>query len=287
MAKIFISYRREDSEAHAGRIFDRLTARFGREAVFMDVDTIPFGVDFVAHLDAAVSQCDVVLAVIGERWLDARHEEGPRKGQRRLDDPTDFVRIEIGSALARDIPVVPVLVGRASMPPAADLPDALKGLARRNAAEVRPGRDFHDHMSRLIHGLEELTDLPAAEQAPDVGKARDELEKLLGQAEKVVDNAGNLPLLGCFVTGPLVFGLTWWCLQGLGWHALAWAAAVTVGVGIPGMLAYVFWWEARGKRMVDAEYRERIEAAAAQAGLTYDELTTTINQKYDNLKDVW
>src|SRR5438477_638897 len=110
MPTIFLSYRREDSADAAGRLHDHLGAHFGRESVFMDVDTIPFGVDFREHLDEAVSRCDVLLAVIGERWLDACHPPGPKQGQRRLDDPADFVAVEIHSALARDIPVIPVLV---------------------------------------------------------------------------------------------------------------------------------------------------------------------------------
>src|SRR5947209_12396451 len=123
MPKIFISYRREDSEHIAGRIYDRLEPCFGRDNVFLDIDTIPFGVDFREHLDQAVGRCDVLLAVIGERWLEVRFKDGPKEGQRRLDDPTDFVRIEIESALARGIPVIPVLVGTARMPDYLELPD--------------------------------------------------------------------------------------------------------------------------------------------------------------------
>jgi formylglycine-generating enzyme required for sulfatase activity len=156
MPKIFISYRREDSEHIVGRIYDRLGPHFGRDNVFMDIDTIPFGVDFRKHLNQAVSQCDVLLAVIDRLWLDVQHRDGPRRGQRRLDDPADFVRIEIEAALARDIPVVPVLVGGGVMPREEDLPNGLKELAYRNAAEVRSGRDFHDHLERLIRGIEHL-----------------------------------------------------------------------------------------------------------------------------------
>jgi CheY-like chemotaxis protein len=152
MPKIFISYRREDSEHITGRLYDRLEQRFGRDNVFMDVETIPLGVDFREHLDRAVGRCDTLLAVIGERWLDIRHPEG----QRRLDDPGDFVRIEIQAALARGIPVIPVLVGAAMMPGVQDLPEGLKPLAYRNAAEVRSGRDFHDHVDRLARGIEHL-----------------------------------------------------------------------------------------------------------------------------------
>ena len=155
MPKIFVSYRRDDSEHITGRIYDRLEPRFGRNNVFMDIDAIPFGVDFREHLDRAVGQCEVLLAVIGEQWLNIGHREGPKQG-RRLDDPTDFVRIEIQSALARGVPVIPVLVGRAGMPGEQELPEGLKGLAYRNAAEVRSGRDFRDHVDRLIRGIEHL-----------------------------------------------------------------------------------------------------------------------------------
>jgi hypothetical protein len=156
MPKIFISYRREDSEAVTGRIDDRLVPHFGRGRVFLDVDTIPFGVDFRKHLDQAVGRCDVLLAVIGEQWLNARYPDGPKRGQRRLDDPADFVRLEIQSALARGIPVIPVLVGKATMPREEDLPDGLKPLVYRHAAEVRSGQDFHDHVDRLIRGIEQM-----------------------------------------------------------------------------------------------------------------------------------
>jgi formylglycine-generating enzyme required for sulfatase activity len=154
MPKIFISYRRQDSEHITGRIDDHLAQHFGREAVFMDIDTIPFGVDFRAYLDQAVGQCDLLLAIIGEDWLNICHGEGPRQGQRRLDDAADSVRLEIQSALARRIPVIPVLVGQASMPGEEELPQALRALAHLNAAEVRSGRDFRSHVDRLIRGIE-------------------------------------------------------------------------------------------------------------------------------------
>jgi hypothetical protein len=156
MPSIFLSYRRDDSIDAAGRIYDRLVQHFGRESIFMDVDSIPLGIDFRQYLQDTVSRCDVLLAVIGQGWLEARHSEGPLAGQRRLDNPDDFVRIEIQTALARGIAVIPVLVGRATMPIAKDLPDELKELAFRHAAEVRPGKDFHDHVDRLIRGIESL-----------------------------------------------------------------------------------------------------------------------------------
>ena len=145
MPKIFISYRRDDSTAAAGRIYDRLGAHFGRDSVFMDVDAIPFGVDFRQHLTDAVGACDILLAVIGEQWLTPR-----------LQDAKDFVRIEIEAALKRGIPVIPVLLGKTFMPREEDLPTALAGLSYRNAAPVDPGRDFHGHLDRLIRGIEHL-----------------------------------------------------------------------------------------------------------------------------------
>jgi formylglycine-generating enzyme required for sulfatase activity len=151
MPRIFISYRRDDSAGMAGRIFDRLEARFGRDNIYMDIDTIPLGVDFRKHLHEAVSQCDVLVAVIGRSWF------GPTpEGSRRLDDAKDFVRIEIEAALTRDIFVIPVLIDQVSMPAENELPASLAGLAYRNATEVAHGKDFHVHVDRLIRGIERL-----------------------------------------------------------------------------------------------------------------------------------
>ncbi|MFK7892974.1 MAG: toll/interleukin-1 receptor domain-containing protein [Granulosicoccus sp.] len=124
MSKIFISYRRTDSADVTGRIGDRLRLHFGSDNVFTDVDDIPLGVDFRAVLDAAVSQCDVVLVVIGRDWVSSTN----KAGELRLSDPADFVRIEIESALRRDIPVIPLLVRGAGMPQPSPLPEPIKQL---------------------------------------------------------------------------------------------------------------------------------------------------------------
>lgn len=145
---IFITYRREDSIDVTGRIYDRLCQYFGKEAVFKDVDSIPLGVDFRKHLGDSVGQCDVLLTVIGRQWLLGE------RGQRRLDDVRDYVRIEMEAALKRDIPVVPVLVQGSSMPSPEDLPEVLQSLAYRNGIPVRPDPDFHQDMDRLIKGIE-------------------------------------------------------------------------------------------------------------------------------------
>ncbi len=156
MIKIFLSYRRDDSRAIAGRIFDRLEAKFGRDCVFMDVDTIPLGTDFRKHLQQAVSQCNIFLAVIGEHWLSSCDA----KGARRLDSPKDFVRIEVETALTRGIPVIPVLVGHDDMPSPEELHGTLQELAFRHALVVDMGTDFHHHIDRLIRGIERLVPPP-------------------------------------------------------------------------------------------------------------------------------
>jgi hypothetical protein len=147
--KIFLSYRRDDSADATGRIYDRLVQRFGKEQIFKDVDSIPLGVDFREHLGNVVGRCNLVLVVIGDRWIDAG-----QAGARRLDDAADFVRIEIEAALERRIPVVPVLVRGATIPADSALPPSLRALAYRNGMSVRPDPDFHRDMDRLIAGLE-------------------------------------------------------------------------------------------------------------------------------------
>jgi hypothetical protein len=146
---IFISYRRADSADVTGRIYDRLCEHFGKESMFIDVDDIPLGVDFRAHLDEKLRDCHAFLAVIGRTWLSAKDEHG----RLRLEDPKDVVRIEIESALTRKIPVIPLLVHGAQMPSEDHLPKSLRGLANRNAILIRPDPDFRNDMDRLIGSL--------------------------------------------------------------------------------------------------------------------------------------
>ena len=151
MDTIFISYRREESAGHAGRIYDRLRERFGRDRAFMDVSAIEPGVDFVEAIDHAVSSCAVLLVVIGRKWQECTDATG----RRRLDDPNDFIRLEVGTALRRNIRVIPVLVQGAAMPVEAELPDDLKLLARRNAIEVN---DTHwdSDLAQLVDTLDRV-----------------------------------------------------------------------------------------------------------------------------------
>jgi len=136
MRAIFISYRREDAEGQAGRLFDDLAKQFGENAVFMDVAGIAAGRDFRRVIEEHVASCGVLLAMIGKNWLDAKDESG----RRRLDDPADFVRLETASALKRDIPVIPVLVQGARMPRKDQLPEDLAELAFRNGVELTHAR---------------------------------------------------------------------------------------------------------------------------------------------------
>jgi hypothetical protein len=148
---IFIGYRRDDTGDTVGRIYDKLCDRFGREHVYKDVDKTPVGTDFGAHILGVVPRCRVFLAVIGKQWLEVRTPEGGR----RIDDPQDWVRIELETALnTPGLQVVPVLVNDAVIPGEKELPESLRGLSVLNAAKVRRDPDFHIDMERLINAID-------------------------------------------------------------------------------------------------------------------------------------
>lgn len=155
MRAIFISYRREDAEGQAGRLFNDLAEQFGEHSVFMDVAGIEPGRDFRRAIDEQVASCGVLLALIGKSWLDAKDESG----RRRLDDPMDFVRLETASAMKREIPVIPVLVQGASMPRADQLPPDLAELAYRNGVELTHAR-WDSDVQVLIKALRPHMELP-------------------------------------------------------------------------------------------------------------------------------
>ena len=144
---IFISYRRDDSAGHAGRLSDRLEQRFGRERVFRDIEDIAAGEDFVVRLERQVADCQVLLALIGPRWL----APGPT-GRPRLFDEQDWVRREIAHALCRGVRVIPVLLQGATMPGAEALPPDLAPLARHNAMELREAQFDRDaeHLASVL-----------------------------------------------------------------------------------------------------------------------------------------
>lgn len=147
--RIFVSYRREETAYPAAWLYDRLADRFGDGQVFKDVDSIELGDDFAEVITGAVGSCDVLLALIGNQWLRITDEHG----RRRLDDPDDFVRVEIAAALDRNVRVIPILVDGARMPHAAELPPSLARLVRRQALELSPNR-FELDTSRLLKVLD-------------------------------------------------------------------------------------------------------------------------------------
>jgi hypothetical protein len=147
--RIFLSYRREETAYPAAWLYDRLAERFADSQVFKDVDSIELGDDFVEVITTAVGSCDVLLALIGDRWLTITDEDG----RRRLDDPDDFVRLEIEAALTRNIRVIPILVDGARLPRAAELPPSLARLVRRQALELSPNR-FELDTNRLLKVLD-------------------------------------------------------------------------------------------------------------------------------------
>jgi TIR domain len=155
---IAISYRRQDSSPVAGRLYDRLQAEFGKGSVFMDFDSIPYGVDFREHIKQTLQRAKVVVAIIGPEW-----SGGKESSNRRIDDPTDFVRLEVASALENGIPIIPVLVNNTPMPEAKNLPPELEGLAFRNGLALDTGIDFHHHADRLIAGIHRVVDPPKEE----------------------------------------------------------------------------------------------------------------------------
>ena len=160
-AKVFINYRREDTAPYAGRLYDRLIAHFGEDQVFIDIDQVEPGEDFVEAIHRKVSACDIAIVAIGPNWL----RPIDASGKRRLDDKEDFVRMEIVAALKRKIRVIPVLVGGARMPGKQDLPEALAPLSRRNAIELSEAR-FHTDVNRLIEAIEKSLEKQAEPSAP-------------------------------------------------------------------------------------------------------------------------
>lgn len=148
MTQIFISYRRADSEGYVGRMYDYLADRFDEQNLFLDVATINAGADFPRAIEQALAQCDVLIAVIGPSWLDATDS----RGRRRLDQPDDYVRLEVATALRQDLHVIPALVQEARMPRASELPEELAPLSERNYIEISHKRFAYD-MDKLVEAI--------------------------------------------------------------------------------------------------------------------------------------
>ncbi|MEO7134543.1 MAG: toll/interleukin-1 receptor domain-containing protein, partial [Vicinamibacterales bacterium] len=148
---IFVCYRREDTQDAAGRLHDRLVDAFGPERVFMDIDSVPLGIDFVEHVAEQIGKCSAVIVMIGKQW----HTIKDKKRRRRLDNEDDLVRAEIRSALQQKIAVIPVTVQNAAMPQAEDLPDDIRLLARRNGIQLDSAR-WRTDVDRLIKELDRV-----------------------------------------------------------------------------------------------------------------------------------
>ena len=160
--RIFISYRRDDSAGYAGRLYDRLVERFGSDGVFMDIDAIQPSHKFADDIEEALADCDACIVLIGRRWTSIESIDG----RRRLDDPTDFIRLEVGAAIRRGIPVFPVLVEGAAPPITALLPDDIRELSARQAIELSSERWNYD-VGRLMLALSDALGVtPKRHRAP-------------------------------------------------------------------------------------------------------------------------
>ena len=159
IGQIFISYRREESRWSARSLHDRLCRDFDLKQIFMDIDAIALGEDFVKAIETTVAKCDVLVAVIGNNWLDSKDD----RGDKRLDNPEDFVRMEIATALKREIRVIPVLVDGALMPRSTDLPEDLKPLVRRNALRITD-TSFDGDCQRLVAAIKQVLEKAATEE---------------------------------------------------------------------------------------------------------------------------
>jgi hypothetical protein len=197
--QIFISYRRDDSAYAAGRLYDRLIQHFGETNVFMDIDAIELGVNFREKIESAVSHCDVLIAMIGKQWLSIKNE----RGQRRLDDPNDFVRLEISAALKRNIHVIPVLVDGAPMPSATVLPRELSSLSERNGLEIRHSQ-FNDDTNRLIKGLESIV---SQTQAPAQPRVQAGIPRSIGEKSGKAQNKSDVSNRLASTFGYMVLGV--------------------------------------------------------------------------------
>jgi hypothetical protein len=167
---IFISYRRDQAAGHAGRLADRLSEHFGEHTIFRDIDSIDPGLDFVEAIQRALDSSEVLIVVIGRNWSTATDAAG----RKRLQDPHDYVRLEVAAALERNIRVIPVLVQGASMPSTEELPNDLIPLTRRNAFELHES-SWRDDIRRLVTALEKVVG--------HSGEVRGRQEKVVGRRE--------------------------------------------------------------------------------------------------------
>jgi TIR domain len=230
-SRIFISYRREDSSGYAGRLYDRLRTRFGDGGVFMDIEDIAPGADYGELIDRMSQSVDLLVVLIGPHWLEARD----RSGNRRLDDPDDFVRLEISAALDRGVLVMPVLVQGADMPVMADLPPSLAGLSRRNAIELSDARWDYD-ADRLVRALEGY--LPQDANQVKAGRH----DSVASHARPSTSVFGSLPAVPASIAGVgLLAVLVWDVLLGRPWHPEEGGIRIGAGVFLIALAGLGLW----------------------------------------------
>jgi len=219
--RIFITYRREETGAHAGRLYDALAVRFAEDNVFMDVDLAP-GVDFVKRIGEAVGACHVLIVVMGPNWATVKDESGIP----RLADPEDFVRLEVETALRRpEVTPIPVLVAGAKMPDRDELPPEIQAITRRNALELSDLR-WRQDVGRLISTLDELlsemSPLPGP-PSPVPGITADKRAPVTAQPEETAPSstiASGKPVVGDWVRRhlPITIAAAVIAIAGLVWN---------------------------------------------------------------------
>ena len=188
---IFISYRRDDSAGHAGRLYDKLSEGFGADQIFMDIDTIDPGLDFIEVIDRALASSKVVIALIGRRWTTATDGAG----RKRLENPQDFVRMEVARSLEKGVRVIPVLVQGATMPAPDELPADLKALTRRHDIELSDVRWQYD-VGRLTTAIEESWQRsPTGDRAPPRGSTQGATQGLSTRKQGFLAGLRGIPLV--------------------------------------------------------------------------------------------
>ena len=200
---IFISYRRQDTAAYAGRIYDRLSAKYGENNVFMDIDRIEPGQDFVDAINHSVAEAGVLLVLIGREWI----KMTDKSGVPRLNNPEDFVRLEILAGLEQKTVIIPVLLADAEMPSAQALPAPLQPFARRNAIEISDSR-FHSDVDRLIEAIEKIFNPQRATVPPTKPEHRNQnataLKNIVSSRPSMGFIAAAIAAVAMIVTG------IWW-----------------------------------------------------------------------------
>jgi hypothetical protein len=174
MSKIFISYRRDDTLPTCDRVYERLTAQFGKEGVFRDLNSIALGADYKAYIQSAIDQSAVELILIGPQWLNIQGTDG----RRRLDDPDDNVRFEIEAAMHRPMKVIPLFVDGSKIPSVESLPPNLKQLNVQNGIPIRNGKDFDHDMGELITELRRIVSETSPEPSTVTGANKQKLMRI-------------------------------------------------------------------------------------------------------------